>query len=122
MTLKAIDSTSPLEGGINQQCSVEDLVHALLAPFAQKKEKEADQEFSASTLAFIDWWRSLSERRKREFLRSLIKLTNWWRAEPEQDYGFCFTCAYYRGKGKCRAGCSPRETNKRKQCGTWRVL
>ena len=122
MTLKAVDSTSPLEGGINQRRSVEDLVHALLAPFAQKKEREADQEFSAITLAFIDWWRSLSENRKREFLRSLTKLTNRWLNEPDWDYGFCFTCVYYKGKGKCRAGCSPVEANKRQQCGTWRVL
>jgi hypothetical protein len=122
MTLKAVDSASPAEGGINQQCSVEDLVHALLAPFAQKKEREADEEFSARTLEIVDSWMSLSESRKRECLKRLIKLTNRWRAEPDLDYGFCFTCAYYKGKGKCRAGCSPREANKRKRCGTWRVL
>ena len=40
MTLKAVDSASPLEGGVNQHGSVEDLLHALLAPFVQKKEEE----------------------------------------------------------------------------------
>jgi hypothetical protein len=35
MTLKAVDSTSLLEGGINQQCSVEDLVIALLQLFVE---------------------------------------------------------------------------------------
>jgi hypothetical protein len=44
MTLKAVDSASPLEGGVNQHGSVEDLLHALLAPFVQKKEEE--EEFS----------------------------------------------------------------------------
>jgi hypothetical protein len=39
MTLKAVDSASPLEGGVNQHGSVEDLLHALLAPFVQKEER-----------------------------------------------------------------------------------
>lgn len=80
------------------------------------------EEFSARTLEFVADWMSLSESQKRECLKRLIKVTNWMRAEENQDYGFCFTCVYYKGKGKCRAGRLPVEANKRKQCGTWRVL
>ena len=104
MTLKAVDSTSPLGGGINQQCSVEDLVLALLAPFAQKKEGAAGDGFSARALEFINWWMSLNERQKREFLKRFIKLTNRWRAEPDLDYDFCSTCTYYKGGGNAGQG------------------
>lgn len=125
MTLKAVDSTSPPDGVVNQQCSADELLHALLVSWprvAQKKEGEGDEEPSAGALEFAADWMSLSESQKRECLKRLIKVTNWVRAEPDEDYGFCFTCVYYKGKGRCRAGCSPVEANKRKQCGTWRFL
>jgi hypothetical protein len=50
MTLKAVDSASPLEGRLNQQCSVENRVIALLEPFAQKsdpKERASADEIPA---------------------------------------------------------------------------
>jgi hypothetical protein len=121
MTLKAIDSTSPLERGINQHSSLESRVIALLQLFAEEPQKEVSQ-VSHESLIFARRILKMSEGQKRAFLRSLIKLTNWWLNEPDRDYGFCFTCVYYKGKGKCRAGCSSVEANKRKRCGMWRVL
>jgi hypothetical protein len=126
MTLKAVDSTSPLEGGVNQHSSFESRVSALLQLFAEESQKEISHEeasqVSHESLMLARSIVEMSESQKRAFLRCLIKLTNRWRDEPDWSYDFCFTCAYYKGKGRCRAGCSPREANKRKQCGTWRVL
>ena len=118
MTLKAVDRASPLDGVVNQQCSADDLLHALLATWPKREKKEAGEEPSAQALEFAANWMSLSESQKRECLKRLIEITNWMRAEPGGDYSFCFTCVYYKGEGKCRAGCSPRVANKHKQCGT----
>ena len=123
MTLKAVDSASPLEGGINQHSSFVSRVSALLQPFAKEPQKEVShEEVDHESLMLAQEILKISESQKRAFLRSLIKLTNRWRNESDRDYDFCFTCTYYKGKGKCRAACSPVEANKRQQCGTWRIL
>jgi hypothetical protein len=92
MTLKAVDSTSPLEGGINQHSSFESRVRALLQLLPKNLNKEVSQ-VSHESLMLAREILKMSGSQKRAFLRGLIKLTNWVRDEPDQDYGFCFTCA-----------------------------